>query len=86
MSWGRKFAEKIDNILMKDESRFKKLFPVFKYNMDIPLAVEKEGRQIMPKLKIKNRTNNFKEVNLGLTQKQAHTEIRRCLRCDVKEA
>jgi len=86
MSWGRKFAEKIDNILMKDSSRFKKLFPSFRYNMNVPLAIEKDGRQIMPKLAIKNRINNFKEVNLGLTQIQVHTEIKRCLRCDVKEA
>lgn len=85
MSWGRKFAEKIDSILMKDEARFKKLFPIFKYDMNVPVEIEKEGRQIMPKLAVGNRSNNFREVNLGLTQKQVHTEIGRCLRCDVKE-
>lgn len=85
MSWGRRFAEKIDIILMEDQERFKKMFPVFKYNMNVPLVIEKENRQIMPKLDVIRRKNNFKEVNLGLTQKQVHTEIRRCLRCDVKE-
>jgi len=84
MSWGRKFAEKIDAELTKDPFRFKKLFCEFKYSMTPPLIIEKEGRQIMEKLKVKERFNNFKEVNLGLNNKQVHTEIRRCLRCDIK--
>lgn len=86
MSWGRKFAEKIDQVLMQDDKRFKKLIPVFRYNMNLPLTIEKSGRQVMAKLKINRRVNNFKEVNLGLSQKQVHTEIRRCLRCDIKES
>jgi hypothetical protein len=71
---------------MKDQERFKKIMPVFKYNMNLPLTIEKADRQVMTKLKINQRVNNFKEVNLGLSQKQVHTEIRRCLRCDVKES
>jgi NADPH-dependent glutamate synthase beta subunit-like oxidoreductase len=86
MSWGRRFSEKIDMALMSDKRRFDKLVPAFKYSMSLPLTVEKEPHQVMDKLKINRRVNNFKEVNLGLTQKQVHTEIRRCLRCDIKEA
>ena len=86
MSWGRRFAERIDNTLMKDPKRFRGLFPLFKYDMNIPLTIEKKGRQVMPKLDLVKRKNNFNEVNLGLTQKQVLTEIRRCLRCDIKEA
>ncbi|MFA5287401.1 MAG: FAD-dependent oxidoreductase, partial [Candidatus Omnitrophota bacterium] len=86
MSWGRKFSEKIDYALMGDDKRFKKLITTFKYNMNLPLTIEKEDRQVMAKLKIGRRINNFKEVNLGLSQKQVHTEIRRCLRCDIKES
>jgi len=84
MSWGRKFAEKIDEKLTADSKRFKKLFADFKYSMSPPINIEKEGRQLMDKIKVKDRINNFREVNLGLNSKQAHTEIRRCLRCDIK--
>ncbi len=84
MSWGRRFSEKIDMALMSDKRRFEKLVPVFKYSMSLPLTVEKEPHQAMDKLKINRRVNNFKEINLGLTQKQVYTEIRRCLRCDIK--
>lgn len=42
------------------------------------------SRQKIKKLPIKNRANNFNEVECGLTNKGADTEVLRCLRCDIQ--
>jgi len=46
--------------------------------------IEKAKRPKMPKLPIKARKKNFKEVELGLTKDMAIKEARRCLRCELE--
>ncbi len=41
-------------------------------------------RPKMPCLKVERRVNNFKEIELGFTQKMTVKEARRCLRCDLE--
>jgi NADH-quinone oxidoreductase subunit F len=41
-------------------------------------------RPEMPKLSLKQRVNNFKEIELGFTEEMAVKEARRCLRCDLE--
>lgn len=45
---------------------------------------QERARVTMPNLSIKDRTGNFKEVELGLSEEMAMTEARRCLRCDLE--
>ena len=42
----------------------------------------KRGRSQSPKLPVKDREGNFRQVDLGLTDEMALNEARRCLRCD----
>jgi formate dehydrogenase major subunit len=44
----------------------------------------KAQRPKMNRLSTKDRANNFREVELGLTEKAAIREARRCLRCDLE--
>ncbi|MFC1824093.1 NADH-quinone oxidoreductase subunit NuoF [Thermodesulfobacteriota bacterium] len=44
---------------------------------------EKLIRPKMKELEVKDRIDNFKEVELGLEEKDALCEARRCLRCDL---
>jgi NADH-quinone oxidoreductase subunit F len=46
--------------------------------------VEKLARPKMPCLSVAERKNNFKKVELGLTEEMAFMESRRCLRCDLE--
>ena len=46
--------------------------------------IEKAKRPKMPRLALKARKKNFKEVELGFTQKMAIKEARRCLRCELE--
>ena len=84
MSDGKKVARAIDLALSK-EDRFFKLFHKFGYAAQVPLESKVTKKQEGAKLQIKKRRNNFKEVSLGLSLKQACVEAGRCLRCDVKE-
>jgi hypothetical protein len=44
-----------------------------------------EGRTEVPELPIAQRLKNFKLVELGLDEKAAIREAKRCLRCDLEE-
>jgi len=46
--------------------------------------IDKAKRPKMPKLFLKARKKNFKEVELGLTEEMAIKEARRCLRCELE--
>jgi NADH-quinone oxidoreductase subunit F len=46
--------------------------------------VAKAKRPKMPHLTVARRKNSFKEVDLGLTEKMARREARRCLRCELE--
>jgi formate dehydrogenase major subunit len=54
--------------------------PVMKFHLR---EVEKEPRAMMPKLDVKARKDSFKEVHLGLDEKEAVREARRCLTCRI---
>jgi formate dehydrogenase major subunit len=43
----------------------------------------KANREIMPRLPVKERRKNWKEVNLGLSEEQAIRAARRCLNCGI---
>ena len=83
MADGKKAARAID-LALSQEDRFFKLFAKFDYVNIVPLESKVSKRQEGKKLKIQQRRNNFKEVSLGLSLKQACLESARCLRCDVK--
>ncbi len=84
MSDGKKAARVIDLALSR-EDRFAKLFRKFVYKSCVPLEPRASKKLDAEKLEINKRRNNFKEVSLGLSLKQAQAEAQRCLRCDVKE-
>jgi len=46
--------------------------------------IELAHRPEMPKLPVKERYKNFKEVELGLSEEMAVKEARRCLRCELE--
>ncbi|MFA5144492.1 MAG: FAD-dependent oxidoreductase [Candidatus Omnitrophota bacterium] len=84
MSDGKKAARAIDLALSK-EDRFPRLLRKFSYKSQVPLGVKASKKEESGKLEIKKRQNNFREVSLGLSLKQACAEANRCLRCDIKE-
>ena len=47
---------------------------------DVPLT----GRVQLPQADIKERIQDFREVEAGYTEQQARAEARRCLRCDLE--
>jgi NADPH-dependent glutamate synthase beta subunit-like oxidoreductase len=83
MGMAKKAAEAIDFYLMK-EKRFHVLSKKFSYQNLVPLNPVESAKNISEKLKVGERTGNFLEVALGYTGEQAHNEVNRCLRCDVK--
>ena len=46
--------------------------------------LEEIPRPEMPSLSSKDRSGNFKEVELGISKEIAIQEARRCLRCDLE--
>jgi NADH-quinone oxidoreductase subunit F len=84
MSDGKKAARVID-LALSSEDRFARLSRKFTYNSQVPLEPKASKKLDGEKLDITKRRNNFKEVSLGLSLKQARFEANRCLRCDVKE-
>ena len=84
MADGKKAAWAIDRELTQ-ENRFVKLFNKFTYATQVPLEPKVFKKQEGKQLEITKRRDNFKEVSLGLSLKQACVEASRCLRCDVKE-
>jgi len=84
MSDGKKAARIID-LALSSRDRFSELFRKFTYKSEVPLEPKVSKKLDGEKLEINKRRNNFKEVSLGLSLKQARFEASRCLRCDVKE-
>jgi NADPH-dependent glutamate synthase beta subunit-like oxidoreductase len=83
---GRKAAIAIDKCLGGGGNLVIKLASSEKPN---PWLGREEGfaykhRVEMPTLPIEKRRGNFAEVELGLDEKQAVSEARRCLRCDLR--
>lgn len=46
--------------------------------------LEKARRPKMPKISLRLRKSSFREVEIGLSEKQAILEAKRCLRCDLE--
>jgi NADH-quinone oxidoreductase subunit F len=84
MASGKRASIAIDQYLM-GTSRFDKLFSEFHYTMEAPIDPQGGPRNESRKIPLKNRTGNFKEVDIGLSEEQMRIEACRCLRCDVKE-
>ena len=84
---GKSAAESIEKYLEgKSLTREYKLRRPSIYVEPIELTDEElqdAKRPKMPKLPIKERKKNFKEVELGLTEEMAIKEARRCLRCEL---
>jgi len=83
---GRKAAGAIDRLLGGDGNIEQSLTPAEKPN---PWLGREEGfasrqRAEMPSLPVEKRLGNFAEVELGLNEKTAVDEAKRCLRCDLR--
>jgi NADH-quinone oxidoreductase subunit F len=87
---GRRGALAINKYLSGDESR------VEMYDLKseiIPERKEEETeetwqsqpRQKVPMISTEERKNNFKEIEIGFSEKQAIYEAKRCLRCDLEK-
>jgi NADPH-dependent glutamate synthase beta subunit-like oxidoreductase len=83
MGAAKQVAREIDRVLM-GQDRFKSLFKNFDYAMEIPLEVEGNRKNRPRHLPADQRKGNFVEINLGYDGDQAISEVRRCLRCDVR--
>ena len=85
---GKVAAESIDQFLSgKEIEREYRLTRPSRYIEPVELGEEELSKAeppSMPHLPVAEREHNFKEVELGLTEKMAVQEARRCLRCDLE--
>ena len=85
---GKRAAESIENYIEgKSLAREYNLARPSLYIEPVELTeeeIEKARRPKMPKLSLKARKKNFKEVELGLAEEMAIKEARRCLRCELE--
>jgi len=88
MAAGKVASESIDKYLRKES--LARVYEVTKPSLLVEALelTEEELAQLkrpeMPHLPIKGRSKNFKEVELGLDEKMAIKEARRCLRCELE--
>ncbi|MCX7774094.1 MAG: NAD(P)-binding protein, partial [Clostridia bacterium] len=88
---GRRAAEAMDSFLMKGYVHEDHVdYSCSRGSMeDLPKwefeHMPKFERAHMPALEVKDRINNFKEVELGLTEETAKEEARRCLKCGCQQ-
>jgi NADH-quinone oxidoreductase subunit F len=57
---------------------------------DVGLALDEETTEEKPRIEIQlekpeERVRDFREVEKGFTQEEAHREAMRCLRCDLEK-
>ncbi|MFQ5996695.1 MAG: FAD-dependent oxidoreductase, partial [Dehalococcoidales bacterium] len=83
---GRRAASSIDKYLGGSGDITEVLAPEVKFD---PCVGKEEGffdwtRAVMPALPVKQRMSNFEEVELGLDEKAAMKEGKRCLQCAVR--
>jgi NADH-quinone oxidoreductase subunit F len=87
---GRRGAVAIDRYLRGDTSR---IFFADEWEKVSPEEAEKvleeveeeKDRVIMPIAPPEARVKDFREIELGFSEEQAHEEARRCLRCDLEK-
>jgi NADH-quinone oxidoreductase subunit F len=87
---GRRAALAIHKYLQKDMSRVEILDEKSSRQSTAGLALEEEGTEEQPRVQgemeiTDERIRDFREVEKGLSQDQAHREARRCLRCDLEK-
>ncbi|NOX97341.1 MAG: NADH-quinone oxidoreductase subunit NuoF [Nitrospirae bacterium] len=88
MSAGKIAAEGIDKYIRGESlAREYKLTRPSMYLPPVELTeqeIEEARRPAIPSLPVSERKNNFKEVDLNITEETAIKEARRCLRCDLE--
>lgn len=88
---GRRASEAIDSFLSQGYVKESKTdYSCSRGSMeDLPKwefeAMPKFERAKMPAISLEERKNNFKEVELGLSEEKAREEARRCLKCGCSE-
>ena len=84
---GKRAAWSMDNYLSGQENKLSPSKP----RLRLEKAIVPEGESVptdrpeMGLAPVKERATNFQEAELGLSEKQAIDEARRCLRCDLAE-
>ena len=84
---GKRAAWAMDNYLSGQDNKL----PPSKPRLRLEKAIVPEGESVptdrpeMGLVPVKERSTNFQEAELGLSEKQALDEARRCLRCDLTE-
>jgi NADH-quinone oxidoreductase subunit F len=87
---GRRAALAIDKYLKGGRGRVEIVDEKTAMREDIGLALDEETTEERPRIKIQlekpeERVKDFREVEKGFTQEDAHQETMRCLRCDLEE-
>jgi NADPH-dependent glutamate synthase beta subunit-like oxidoreductase len=88
---GRKAAWAIDRYINRDEGAEGFIEPTLNLRKAALDLVDREQlkdvpkirREIMPRLPVSDRRNNWDEVTLGLSKEQAIRAARRCLNCGI---
>jgi NADPH-dependent glutamate synthase beta subunit-like oxidoreductase len=84
---GKRAAWSIDNYLSGQTNKFPPSKPRLRLEKAIvpggePVPTDRPEMGLAP---VNERSTNFQEAELGLSEKQAVDEARRCLRCDLTE-
>jgi NADH-quinone oxidoreductase subunit F len=87
---GRRAALAIDKYLKGVRGRIEIADEKTAMKEDIGLALDEEATEERPRIKIElekpeERVKDFREVEKGFTEEEAHREAVRCLRCDLEE-
>jgi NADH-quinone oxidoreductase subunit F len=87
---GRRAALAIDKYLKGERERVEIVDEKTTMREDIGLALDEETTEEKPRIKIQlekpeDRVKDFREVEKGFAQEEAHQEAMRCLRCDLEE-
>jgi len=87
---GRRAALAIDKYLKGEKGRVEIVDEKTAMREDIGLALDEETTEEQPRIKTQlekpeERVRDFREVEKGFAQEEAHREAIRCLRCDLEE-
>lgn len=90
ISSGRRAAIAIDKYLKGEKGRIEIVDEKTELKVDEGLALEEEATEEKPRIKThfedpEERVKDFREVEKGFTEEEAHMEAIRCLRCDLEE-
>jgi NADH-quinone oxidoreductase subunit F len=90
ISSGRRAAIAIDKYLKGEKGRIEIFDEKTEFKEDKGLALDEETTEEKPRINIQfedpeERVKDFREVEKGFTEEEAHIEAVRCLRCDLEE-